>query len=123
MSFQILFHTEFQYKKLRQFTYQTACRCNKTGEFKFWFESYIKLELSIIWLLFEKQVFAILNRAWYIAVDQLSNMALEPFNRMCHIQHLEYMISFSKFGGEIFSTINGVPLHTAFHYHPHIILI
>ena len=25
--------------------------------------------------------------------------------------------------GEIFSTVNGVPLHTAFHYHPSIVLI
>ena len=25
--------------------------------------------------------------------------------------------------GEIFSTVNGVPLHTAFHYHPNIVLI
>ena len=25
--------------------------------------------------------------------------------------------------GEIFSTLNGVPLHTAFHYHPSIVLI
>ena len=25
--------------------------------------------------------------------------------------------------GEIFSTVNGVPLHTAFHYHPPIVLI
>ena len=25
--------------------------------------------------------------------------------------------------GEIFSTINGVPLHAAFHYHPNIVLI
>ena len=25
--------------------------------------------------------------------------------------------------GEIFSTVNGIPLHTAFHYHPSIVLI
>ena len=25
--------------------------------------------------------------------------------------------------GEIFSTVNGVPLHTVFHYHPNIVLI